>query len=180
MQEGVRAANGSIVTQAETCYEASLNGTQVRFTTDRDKAKEEEALSLLGIEHPLVRRLIHDHRATPPLQRGLVGRVRGDAPIHGALSIWHIQIHGGKGQYHQKVVTIGLNENGDRSRPIERAAASLRDLAAAQECLLPEERRADWIRSLVPEMIRRELTHSGLLGNGASLSVRLLAWVELV
>lgn len=180
VQEGVRAANGSVATQAVTFYEASLNGTQIRFTTDRDKAKEEEALSLLGIEHPLVRRLISDHRAFPAAQRGLVARVRGDTKIQGAFSIWHVQIHGGKGQYHQKIVTIGLNETGERSRPVERLAANLRELGTAHEGLLSAERRAEWVRSVIPEMIRRELAHSGLLANGASLSVRLLAWVELV
>lgn len=180
MVEGVRAANGSVASPARTLFEATLNGSQVRFTTDRDRAKEDETLTLLGIEHPLVRRLMHGHRISPASQRALVGRAGGEPAVRGVLSIWHVQVHGGKGQYHQRIVTIGLNENGERSRPIERLASNLCDLEVAQECLLAPERRDHWVRSLVPEMIRRELDHNGLLGNGASLSARLLAWVELV
>jgi len=67
-----------------------------------------------------------------------------------SLTVWHVQIHGGKGQSHQKVVMLGLNEQGERSRPVERLATILRDLAPAHESLLPVERRAEWVRSLVP------------------------------
>jgi hypothetical protein len=96
------------------------------------------------------------------------------------LSIWHVQIHGGKGQYHQRIVTIGVNEQRERSRQIERLVEQLRDLAAAHEALFESAQRTELVRAIIPEMLRRDLAHHGQLANGASISNRLLAWVELV
>jgi hypothetical protein len=180
VQEGVRTANGTVSCQSPTIYEATLENSLVRFTIDRKRAKEDESLTLLGMEHPLVRRLMQLQRSFPASQRGLITRVRGFADLRGVLSLWHVQVHGGKGQYHQQIVTIGLNEVGERSRQVERLGADLRDLELAREALLRPDQRLEWVRSLIPEMIRRELTHNGHLVNGASLTARLLAWVELV
>jgi hypothetical protein len=104
----------------------------------------------------------------------------GDTAIRGALSVWHVQIHGGKGQYHQRIVTIGINEQRERSRQIERLAEKLRDLAVSHEALFESGQRTELVRAVIPEMVRRDLAHNGLLANGASISNRLLAWVELV
>jgi len=180
VQEGVRAASGTVTCKAPTLYEATINGSQVRFTTDRDRAKEDDNLTLLGIEHPLARLLMQQQRDFPAGRRCLVGRVLGDGELRGALTIWHVQIHGGKGQYHQRIVTIGINDQKERSRQIERLAEKLRDLAAAHEAHFESDKRTELVRAVIPEMVRRDLAHNGLLANGASISNRLLAWVELV
>jgi ERCC4-related helicase len=180
VQEGVQAAKGTVICKGPTLYEVTLEGSLVRFTTDRDRAKEEDDLTLLGIEHPLARTVMQKHKDLAASERCLVGKVRGEQALRGALSIWHVQIHGGKGQYHQRIVAIGLNEEWERSRQIERLAESLRDLSSAQIGLFPPIQRTELVRNVIPEMVRRDLTHNGLLGNGASISNRLLAWVELV
>jgi hypothetical protein len=180
VQEGVQGAKGTVICKGPTLYEASLEGSQVRFTTDRERAKEEDDLTLLGIEHPLVRALMQKQRDLSAGERCLVGKVLGDKAVRGALSIWHVQIHGGKGHYHQRIVTIGLNEAQERSRLIERLAENLQDLTPAEEGLFRPSDRANLVRNVIPEMVRRDLTHNGLLVNGASISNRLLAWVELV
>ena len=86
----------------------------------------------------------------------------------------------GKGQYHQRIVTIGLNEELERSRLIERLSERLRDLSPAQEGLFQPNQRIELVRNVIPDMVRRDLTHNGLLANGASITNRLLAWIELV
>jgi hypothetical protein len=180
VQEGVQANKGTVTCKAPTQYEASLDGFQVRFTSDRERAKEDDNLTLLGIEHPLVRLLMQKQLDFPAGRRCLVGRVLGGDGLRGALSIWHVQIHGGKGQYHQRIVAIGINEQRERSRQVERLAERLRDLAAAHNALFEPSQRAELVRGVIPEMVRRELAHNGLLANGASISNRMLAWVELV
>lgn len=180
VQEGVRANKGTVTCKAPTQYEATVDGTQVRFTTDRERAKEDDNLTLLGIEHALARLLMQKVRDLPAARRCLAGRVLGDGAIRGALSVWHVQIHGGKGQYHQRIVAIGINEQRERSRQIERLAEKVRDLAAAHEALFDTGQRTELVRAVIPEMVQRDLAHNGLLANGASISNRLLAWVELV
>lgn len=179
VQEGVEAEGGMISRKAPALFEVALNGAPVKFTTDRETAKEDDKLTLLGIEHPLVRQLMRRHGDLPAAKRALAARSRGEDAVRGVLTIWRVQVHGGKGQYRQSIVTLGLNEAGERSRPIERLATSFRELEPAAEGLVPPEQRVEWVRSVLPEMFQRELAHNGCLADGASFSARLLAWVEV-
>jgi SNF2 family DNA or RNA helicase len=179
VQAGVQQAGGTVQPRGPSLYEIALNGElPQRVSTDREKAKEDENLTLLGLEHPLVRRLTEEHRQLGAGDRGLVGRLAaGD--VHGALSVWRVEIHSGQGQVQQRVLTIGLNPEGERSRPMERLADRLRELQPADRQVFAPARRTDLVRSAVPEMIRRELAHAGVLTEDASFSARLLAWVEV-
>jgi hypothetical protein len=47
----------------------------VRFTTDRDKALQEEELNLLGLEHPVVRQWLDAYTSLKPQDRALVGNI---------------------------------------------------------------------------------------------------------
>ena len=180
VQEGIKANKGTLRGNDAATYEAVLDGLQVRFTTERERSKLDDNLTLLGIEHPLARHLMKAHRDFPAKGRSLAAKTNGDKKIRGVLSIWHVQIHGGKGQYHQRIVTIGVNEQRERSRQIERLAASVRELAPSHDGLFQSDERIDLVRSLIPDMLHRELTHNGLLTSADSLSSRLLAWIELV
>ena len=150
-----------------------------RISTDRDKAKEDENLSLLGLEHPLVRRLTEEHRQLGAAERGLVGRLTDGGDVHGAVSIWRVEIHSGQGQVQQRILTIGLNPEGERSRLLERLGDRLRGLQPCDHSVFDPARRTELVRSAVPEMIRRELEHAGVLAEDTSFSARLLAWVEV-
>jgi len=180
VQESIRSAHGTIASGGPALYEASFNGALIRFTTDRDRAKEDDSLTLLGIEHPLARMLMHRVRGLPAERRCLVGGIVGDDSVRGALTVWHVQVHGGKGQYHQRIVTIGVNEHGERSRSIERVLTTIRDVAVSHEELFDSSRRMALVQTVIPEMLQRELAHNGWLANGVSITSRLVAWVELV
>jgi hypothetical protein len=62
---------------------------------------------------------------------------------------------------------------------IERLADRLRDLSVAHESLSDSDQRTCLVRTAIPDMVRRDLAHNGHLADGASLSNRLLVWVEL-
>ena len=143
-------------------YEVALNGDlPLRISTDREKAKEDENLSLLGLEHPLVRRLTEKHRQLDASERGVVGRLAVGNDLHGAVSVWRVEIHSSQGQVQQKIVTIGLNPEGERSRLLERLADRLRELQPCDQSVFTHTRRTELARSTVPEMIRRELCTPG-------------------
>ncbi len=77
VQEGVQAVGGTVTCKGPTMYETTIEGGQVRFTTDRDRAKQDENLTLLGVEHQLVRLLMQTQRNLPAAQRCLVGKGDG-------------------------------------------------------------------------------------------------------
>ncbi len=136
-------------------------------------------MTLLGLEHPLVLRLMAGHTDLGASSRALAGRLPDSADCGGCLTIWRIEVHGGKGQVQRRVVPIGLDKSGERSRELELVAARLRELEPSRTSVFDREKRGSLVRNDLPEMIRRELTHAGSLPEGASFSARLLAWIEV-
>ena len=180
LRDGISHEGGVFRPKENGLYEASLNGeTEFVLTTNRDQAKESERLTLLGLEHPLVRSLMDMHARLDAGHRALAAKLPQPSDARGVLTVWRVEVHGGKGQFHRRVVMLGLNESGERSRTIERVADHLRDLKPSHATLLPPERRLELVRGALPEMLRRDLTYAGALPEGASFSAHLLAWVEL-
>ncbi len=58
--------------------------------------------------------------------------------------------------------------------------AGLRETQPALETALDRSERDELVASVLPEMLRREVEHRGLLREGTSLAMQLVAWVELV
>ncbi|MBT3279565.1 MAG: DEAD/DEAH box helicase family protein [Phycisphaerales bacterium] len=180
VQDGVGEIGGKVASKGETLYEVSLNGEITsQVTTSRERAKETEELTLLGLEHPLVLRLMAGHTDVGASSRALAGRFPDTEDCRGCLTIWRIEVHGAKGQFQRSVMPIGLDESGERSRRLEQLGSRLRELRPIRTALFDRDRRTSLVRNDLPEMIRRALTHAGSLPEGASFSARLLAWVEI-
>ena len=181
LREGLSQAGGTISGGVgDPVYEASLNTGQSQFiTTDRTRARDRDDLTLLGLEHPLVRSLMEFHTQLDVRERALVGGVSNTDSDSGAISVWRVEVHGGKGHYHRRIATIGLNADGERARSIEAMATHLPQLTAAEAAVFPRDKRVAFVRNRIPEMLRRDLSHSGALPEGASFSARLLAWIEV-
>ncbi len=181
LREGVSGSGGTFQAKGDSLYEVSLNGeTQFALTTSREHAKESDDLTLLGLEHPLVRSLMEDHVGVDAGHRALAGTMPGHGESHGVLTIWRVEVHGGKGQFQRRVVTLGLNAAGERSRAVEQLACRLRDLRPSQVALFSPTKRVELVRKILPEILRRDLVHAGTLPEDASFASRLLAWIEVV
>jgi hypothetical protein len=175
---GVRHEGGEFEVSNETRIRISLNEFgQFEMTTDRDEAMRVEELSLLGLEHPIVDQLMRLSHELGPTKRGIAGVLPKTDDACGVLTFWHIHIHGPGGQYQQRIVPIGVDENRERSRAVERLAGRLRELQPSAITSNPDRRKA--IAERIPEMLQRELSHKGWLPENASFSSKLIAWVEI-
>ena len=126
-----------------------------------------------------MRRLMDEHRRLPADSRSLAGRLPAANGQQGAISVWRVEIHGGKGHVQQRIVTIGVSHQGERRRPLERIDDCLHSLEPSEQSVFNPDHRCELVRSALPEMIRRELAHAGVLAEDASFSAKLLAWVEV-
>jgi superfamily II DNA or RNA helicase len=180
VQAGVQQAGGSVQARGPSLYEVTLNGEAPQhFSTNREQAKEDEDLSLLGLEHPLVRRLMEAHQQVGAGERSLVGCLLANGDVHGAVTIWRVESHSGQGQVQRRILTICLTPEGERSRPLERLVDRIHDLQPSDRAVFDPSRRIELVRFAAPEMIRRELAHAGVLTEDTSFSAKLLAWVEV-
>lgn len=150
-----------------------------RFTTDRAKAKAEDDLALLGLEHPLVREFMDDYRALSAEQRALRGRLRDGVGAGTTLTIWRAEVHGSGGQFKQVVLTLGLSRDGERVPQVEALGLRIAELAPSDSGGSMPVTAAEELRSRLPDMVRRELQHRGLLTDDASVAMRLIAWIGL-
>ena len=145
VQAGVINGGGSLQPLAPRFFEISLEGESHLITTDREAARKDENATLLGLDHPLVRRLMEQHRNLEASGRALLGRLLpGDGC--GILTSWHVQIRGSKGQIIQRIINIAVNERGERSRPLEVAFEHLSELQPLEHPVFPPQRRVDLVR----------------------------------
>ena len=181
LRAGVRQAGGQVAAEGDEFFRVSLNGySDLRMTTNRERAKETEELTLLGLEHPIIRELMERHRALPADERALVGSPPQPELPAGVVTFWHVEIHGAGGHFQQRVIPLAVDAEGERSRVLERQVDSLRRLSNGRVGIFDQSRRAEYLKGLFPELLRRELEYKGLISEGTSFTSRLLAWIECV
>src|SRR5215217_6265734 len=87
-----------------------------RITTDREAAKEDEQTSLLGLEHPIVKQLLDEDRQLEPSARALSASHANNA--RGVLTVWHVSLKDAAQRFVQKIIPIGFDDYGKRSKSI--------------------------------------------------------------
>lgn len=156
------------------------NSEVISFTTDRDKALQEEDLNLLGLEHPVINQWLDTYTSLVPEDRALVGDMEGTSHEAGLITVWLVVVHGKGGQVQQRVVRLGLTEHGERSPYLERLSLELLR-ACPPRTNFPMDRGqlSSLVNVTAPRLLHRELIHSGFLSADASYSSRLLACIGL-
>jgi hypothetical protein len=122
---------------------------------------------------------MQEHRGLSPAGRCLLARAPAGTEARGVWTVWHAHVYGGQGQYRQRIVTLGVNAQGERTRTLEELGEGLRNLEGGEKAALSSAGRLEMVRGVFPDMLRREMAHTGTMTNGATCAARLLAWVEL-
>lgn len=151
-----------------------------RFTTSRERAKVDDEIGLLGLEHPLVKQLFTQTRALEPTHRALIAgsdHHRDSTPS--VLSVWRVEIQAANGYFRQMVIPLAVDATGRRLPTGEGLLSRLLELTASSAPVLDADLRSELAVSILPDMLRREVEHRGLLHEGASLATQLTGWVEL-
>ncbi|MEX2215951.1 MAG: SNF2-related protein [Phycisphaeraceae bacterium] len=179
VRECAQMVGGELKSLRDEAYEVSVPGAAVtRFTTNRDRAKDDDSLGLLGLEHPLVRRMLDECRSLPADQRAVVGRSERTSGTPATLSVWRVEVHGANGYFRQAVVPLAVDGTGQRLPTGETMLAQLGQLGPSVTASVEGVNRNEVVARTLPEMLRREAQHRGLLREGSSLAMQLIGWVE--
>jgi len=176
LSEGLREAGHQVVDQAESIYEIRFgDGRAVKLTTDRDKAKDQPELELVGLDHPFVQDLLSRFRRIPPEALGVsVQGSNGPAVI----SLWHVECNGGSGEIRTHVQPIAVDLQGQRQPSLERSPEG----AFQNQSAAPGGNREDRSRLLkesIEPMLQREIHHRGLAAESSGFSSELIGWIEV-
>jgi len=151
----------------------------VFFTTDRDRALQDDNLQLLGLEHPVVSNMIHQHSSADAGLRALAGKI-SSLNAGGLLTIWKINTQRKDGQASHHIIRIGMSTDGDRAPFLERLDDQLLGIAP------PVSKKSDEWQKLainkkqrLQELLHRELSYLGLINEEMSYSAIPLAVVGI-
>ena len=135
-------------------------------------ANADESLSLLGLDHPIVDRLLGKYRTLEPEEIGVsIGARDGRA---GALGFWAVDWVGEKGQTRRVLLRLAVDATHQRIPAWERQPE---DLLFAEPTDEPSQ--ADGMLEASETILERELRHRGLIRDHQTYSGRLVGWVSV-
>jgi len=180
LQESVSQKGGVCRPLGPDLFEITgVTDVPARLTPNRELAKADDQLDLLGLEHPIVRRLFEDDRTLPGSDRGFAASAHF-ADHKGLLTVWHVVLQDSEDRTAQRVIPLGIDPAKQRNRGLENAIKSVVNLRPATESLFAQHERSELLSLILPEILRRDLVHRGQLSDSVTFSSRLLAWIELV
>ncbi len=178
VKDSVGEHGGSWRSLSADSFELAGNGETTRLTQTRETAQADDQLALLGLEHPIVKRLFEQDTSLPAQLRGMVATSGSQPNGPGVLTIWRIVIQDQDGMTTQRVIPIAIDDSGQRRRDLEFNASAIRRFSGASLPSLRPEQRTALLHTELPEIVRRDLAFQGRLSDSSSISSRLLAWIE--
>ncbi len=156
----------------------TVEGTRrARFTLSREAATSQDALQLMGLDHPFVQEELGRWRSVPPEEVGIA--VSGDVDEPVLLSLWMVEASAGKGERRVVVQPIAVKQDGTRVPAVERLCEKYLQAPPTAPTFQPEQRIDLFARAVEPTL-QRELKHKGAANGDGSYSAELIGYVEII
>ncbi|MEM6504459.1 MAG: SNF2-related protein [Planctomycetota bacterium] len=145
-------------------------------TLDRELAQSDDQLELMGIDHPLISRLMTRWRK---LEAAVIGSsVDLNFGQNVVLTLWLIHAYGTNADAGTYVIPLAIDMDGKRVPAIEKKYGECFRANACQSGLTPEDRRRT-LSELIEPTLQRELGHRGIASPASGYSAEMIAWVEI-
>lgn len=173
-------SGGLFKQQSETTWELTIrDAVPMLFTTDRDYALQDDKVQLLGLEHPVIAKMLQSYSKSDPSYRAIAGKMNGGLE-NGLLTIWKVTVQGKDGQKNHSIVKIGLKEEGSRLTWLEHIEDDiLRMSTPTARTAIDWKRLAEKSKQQILQMLHRELVHSGKVHENVSYSAVPLALIGI-
>ena len=147
----------------------------VKYTTNREIAREQEGFELMGLDHPLILDALKRWQGLDPDLLGV--SVNGsDGPA--VISWWLIHSQGTNGEYQTFVKPLAISGNGNRVPKLEREDLNVFKRQPGQSHFSVDQRR-ELLHNKLEPMLQRELHHRGLIPEDGGYSSKLIGWIEV-
>jgi superfamily II DNA or RNA helicase len=162
----------------ETYDLVTVDGARrVRFTLNRETARSNDDVELMGLDHPLVQEALGRWRIVSPEDLGVAVAADVDHPV--LLSLWMVEASGKSGERHVVIQPIAIKQDGTRMPAVERQCERYFHAPIATPIFSPDQ-RIDLFSRTVEPMLQRELKHKGAANGDGSYSAELIGYVEIV
>ena len=156
---------------------SSMNGhPEITCTINRDLARSEDGLDLIGIDHPLVTRFIGDWKAAKP--DSIAVSVSGNHGKPCILTLWLVHSHPTDSDQKTYLISLAVDGKGQRVPTLEKRRDELfRQAPKAPVFELAERQKL--LADVIDPMLQRELQHRGIAAEQGGYAVELVGWVEV-
>ena len=144
-------------------------------TLDRELARSEEGLELLGIDHPLVAAFINEWRAASPSDLAASVSVEDDEPC--VLTLWVVHAEAEGAEHRTYVVPLAVGKDGKRLPAVERQREEMFRKRPKAPTFDPAQRKT-LLKEVIEPMLQRELQHRGIASEQGGYAVELVGWIE--
>jgi len=179
LRTSLEVDGGALVPLNDGCFRIDTDEVdhQSVFTLDREKAQADEQLQLMGLDHPIVSRMMRRWRTQQPENLGTVVSAALGLP-KGILTMWSIESFGKATESTTHVIPIAVESTGQRVPALEKRFVEVFSCGRAESRLSEQDRRRLFEEAIEPAL-QRELGHRGLAGDSGGHSAELLAWIEI-
>ena len=144
------------------------------FVTERDEANNDDALQLMGLDHPIISDMLETWRGCPA--EHLAAMVASSDGQVGAVGIWLVETNNEKGQILRSIVKLAINENGERIPGWERQVGQLLTNSATNTLGVDSAR----LLRLMETVLEREIKHRGAVAQDQPYSASLVGWLLVI
>ncbi len=145
-------------------------------TMDRELARTDDTVELIGIDHPLVSDLLNHWRSLSPESIGAA--VSDGREKSCSFSIWLVREHVSESEQRTHLVPLAVDGKGQRVPMVEKRFTALFHRPAFRSVLSMEERH-NLLKNVIEPMLQRELQHRGIVSETGGYSVEMIGWVEV-
>ena len=152
------------------------DGQFVKLTTNRELAKDQPDVGLIGLDHPLVQNLVMRLQSFPP--EGIGSSVQSPNGTPATVSLWKVQSHGKAGETRSGLQPIAVDGNGQRQTSLERSLDRLFEMPSAFPVRTADQRLA-LLRETIEPMLQREVLQRGIAAGRTGFSSEIIGWIEV-
>lgn len=154
------------------------DGSKYLFSSDRERALSDEKIHLIGLEHPLLKKVLSRFTQIDSDKRGIYGELPS-ATSSGLLTIWRIITQAKDGQTRHSIINIAMTPDGERAPWLERLEKDLVSLQNDGDSAGYWQEIAASKKQVLNELLLRELKYKGLITDETTYSTELLGLVGI-
>ncbi len=154
-----------VATEDDRYYIVAEGGQRTIFTPDREEANSEEALQLIGLDHPMISSLLQRFREEQPEYLGFISDALEDGSV---VSIWEVRAENEKGHTNHAIIKIATDSQGQRLPVIEKGIETYFSSSQSNKAINVDVHELE-------KVLVREMRHRNIVRDSQSYSAKLIS-----
>ena len=178
IRNGLAIDDGDFERLDEKRFRLRPGGSNQAFvcTLDRELAQSDDQIELMGIDHPLVSKMLEQWRKIDATRIGTTVNLGYGQSI--VLTLWLVHAYGASKDAGTCMIPLAIDLDGKRVPAVEKRYGECFRSEPSDSSLTHEDRK-QLLRESIEPALQRELGHRGIASRASGYSAEMIAWVEI-